>query len=323
MKYFRLLGLLLLFSCSHTQEIPEEYQYLFYKTKNSNQVLLQQKHPRHAPQPPKFTVTLSPELETQELTFIVKAEPIRTVEVRKIQFFYDTKNIILNYDANDRALEINPASKSLEKQTPLALNSHLKMTNQVISALGVLKSKSGPSLSCSGFFIGKGRFVTNHHCVAKIKNCNHLEILVRDKNQQIRAFKCLGLDKIDSTLDLAVLISDRPAQDYLPLVLKQDQTAFVDNRHVWAINFRDNKLTVRKCLSFAEERSGRATGICLKQYGCKLASFVHSCSLKTEPGDSGSPIVNSKGQVLGLLWGSADRPSGQLSLFSPSHLLKP
>lgn len=151
------------------------------------------------------------------------------------------------------------------------------------------------SSTCSGFLNSGDRVVTNNHCVATAEECKNTYITIYNGHtyESVRCRKILTT-KVDvgplknKSNDYSVLEIDRRLEiNALPI--SQTDPQLGENLSAWVIDH----------LSL---NSARVT-----ELNCTYTKKAYSLQLSYCPviqGNSGSPLLNSYGEVAGLIWGS-------------------
>ncbi len=141
--------------------------------------------------------------------------------------------------------------------------------------------------SGSGFFITQNLIITNHHVIDKAKNIE----IVYNNDQKIAATVIAK----DAANDLAILKVDDFKGSVSPLFLGNTQNA-KDGDPVYAVGFpMPNMLGDKAKLS---------EGIINSITGFKDDVRMYQISIPIQPGNSGSPLLNEKGQVIGVVTAS-------------------
>lgn len=151
------------------------------------------------------------------------------------------------------------------------------------------------SAVCTGFLSGNNRIVTNNHCVADMKECSNTYISVFNgtTHENVRCKKiiqtkvdpgALNLKGVDFTvmeIDKKVAAKTFPVSPY---------TAYVGDRlTAWVIDHKslnDSRITELDC-------HYKTRGNSMQLTNCPVIQ-----------GNSGSPLVNSYGEIVGIVWGS-------------------
>ncbi|MBP2631961.1 MAG: hypothetical protein H6Q70_2589 [Firmicutes bacterium] len=141
--------------------------------------------------------------------------------------------------------------------------------------------------SGSGFFITPNLIVTNNHVIDKAKN---IEIVYN--NDQKATATMIAKDPVN---DLAILKVEDFKGSVSPLFLGNTQNA-KDGDPVYAVGFpMPNMLGDKAKLS---------EGIINSITGFKDDVRMYQISIPIQPGNSGSPLLNDKGQVIGVVTAS-------------------
>lgn len=149
---------------------------------------------------------------------------------------------------------------------------------------------------CTGFLTSQRRLITNAHCVPTQEQCEQTFVAVY-ANGKTEIAQCEKLIKLyedfkpleRKALDVAIIdldteISDVKGLDYSLNLPAKNQTV-----SVWVVDH----------LSLFE---GRITELeCVMDQKSSSLIFRKCASIA---GNSGSPILNKQGEVLGILWGS-------------------
>jgi len=141
--------------------------------------------------------------------------------------------------------------------------------------------------SGSGFFITPNLIITNHHVIDKAKNIE----IVYNNDQKIAA-TVLAKDPAN---DLAILKVDDFKGSVSPLFLGNTQNA-KDGDPVYAVGF--------PMPSMLGDKAKLSEGIINSITGFKDDVRMYQISIPIQPGNSGSPLLNEKGQVIGVVTAS-------------------
>lgn len=166
-----------------------------------------------------------------------------------------------------------------------------------IARVFILNIKSPADSSvCSGFLNGTNQLVTNNHCLSTLEECKNTFISVYNGGS-FESAKCKGIirTEVDNEklnlkgIDYTVLELDQEITKTIPLSLSETLPVQNDVLTAWVVDQIDN-------------RHARIT-----ELSCTFVGVNHSMELKScpaIPGNSGSPIVNSSGEVVAVLWGT-------------------
>ena len=151
------------------------------------------------------------------------------------------------------------------------------------------------SALCTGFLTSSNRLVTNHHCLSSLDQCRNTFIAIhQDGTHQVARCQSIikSLDDGNSlatkSIDVSILELDRHL-NIDPFSLTKNNPLTGSKVSAWVVDHLDlfqARLTELECRSEGEEFS-------LEFSRCPAIS-----------GNSGSPMVNSSGWVVGVLWGS-------------------
>jgi S1-C subfamily serine protease len=141
--------------------------------------------------------------------------------------------------------------------------------------------------SGSGFFITPNLIITNHHVIDKAKNIE----IVYNNDQKIAA-TVLAKDPAN---DLAILKVDDFKGPVSPLFLGNTQNA-KDGDPVYAVGF--------PMPTMLGDKAKLSEGIINSITGFKDDVRMYQISIPIQPGNSGSPLLNEKGQVIGVVTAS-------------------
>lgn len=163
--------------------------------------------------------------------------------------------------------------------------------------LSVRDDRGDEDGSGSGFVISReGRVATNYHV---IENAPNVVAVFPDK----REVKVTGVWAFDKDIDLAVLQLERAT--YEPLVLAQEPAHEGED-----IVLVGSPLGLGNSISSGIVSAVRDQGIDKKRFGEALESWSLQVTAAAAPGSSGSPILRSNGEVLGVLVGHLDGLEG-------------
>lgn len=155
---------------------------------------------------------------------------------------------------------------------------------------------SANSIQCAGFLTASNKLVTNHHCLSTSQQCQNTYVSVYGKTG-FETARCKSIISTHTDLkplahkakDVTVMELDTHLK-ILPLETRIHTPAIGSNISVWAVDH----------LSRNEAR--------LTQLSCKTIAHRNSIELEHCPivaGNSGSPVINGEGQVVGVVWGSS------------------
>jgi V8-like Glu-specific endopeptidase len=167
------------------------------------------------------------------------------------------------------------------------------------------------SYVCSGFMVGQNTLVTNHHCISTIEQCRNTYIAIYDGSSYVQT-RCKSIieaqeDYADENdphrkIDFAVIeIEDNYLGGTFELSATQAQVG--DTITAWVI---DHIGLDRPVVSDQNPYEARIT-----EFSCQVMNQTDSDSLVLETcpiihGNSGSPILNNSGKIVGVIWGATD-----------------
>lgn len=163
------------------------------------------------------------------------------------------------------------------------------------------------SAVCTGFMVSGNRLVTNHHCVSDAEECANTYLAIYDGTHYHQA-KCdsLIVSKQDSAdpndrsrkLDFAVMTISVPySGEFLPL--SEAKAGAGDILQAWVMDHtgldkNPRNLTDARMTEFSCE---------VKRQNLWQSLFMMNCPIIS--GNSGSPALNTNGEVVGVIWGGS------------------
>lgn len=182
---------------------------------------------------------------------------------------------------------------------------------EAVARLLIINKKSPKkSKLCSGFMVGEDTMVTNEHCISSKADCSNTHVAIYDGNSYLQS-KCASVVKIikdkykasnpKKNLDVTIVkLTDR----YYGKTFKIAERRPMPNEdlYAWVVDHTGN-----------DSKNGNLVESRITQFKCTVASSSpwKALTLLNCPvvhGNSGSPIVNSSGEIVGIIWGgTADK----------------
>ena len=161
---------------------------------------------------------------------------------------------------------------------------HINTHQKVLSRFEDITPKSG--LGTGFFFDREGHILTNFHV---IENSNQIEVVLND-GRRLPA-RLIGTAP---GLDLAVLSVELAAEQITPLLLGDSDTLLIGQK-VLAVG---HPLALHNTLTVGIVSSTRRT---LDYLSPELEESVIQTDTAINPGNSGGPLLNSSGEVVGIV----------------------
>lgn len=158
---------------------------------------------------------------------------------------------------------------------------------------------------CTGFMVSETQLVTNHHCVSTAEDCSNTYIAIYDGSEYAKA-RCLRIIKSDQDvedpndptrkIDFTVMEINRAYEGEF-FKLSASNASANDEIHTWVI---DHTGLDKIPANLFESR--------VTEFECQVADQNERASLMMRKcpiisGNSGSPSLNTQGEVVGVIWG--------------------
>lgn len=184
------------------------------------------------------------------------------------------------------AMTASGLAKLAKKLSPAVVNIIVTIPNKELSALGFVDPRAGRTAVGSGFIINEaGYLLTNNHVVE-----NATRIRVKLNDNRVFEANVIGTDPLT---DVA-LVKIRAKETFTAIPLA-DSTTIQVGEHVLAIgNPLGLNHTVTSGIVSALGRKNLAPG------GRELQSDFIQTDASINPGNSGGPLINLKGEVIGI-----------------------
>ncbi|MDA8792917.1 serine protease [Bacteriovoracaceae bacterium] len=152
---------------------------------------------------------------------------------------------------------------------------------------------------CTGFLIDEDVLITNNHCVTNELDCQNTFIAIHSDGSSVRA-KCSEILETESNGGSGLVAR---TLDYS--ILKLDKTVDITPIQTQSIEVQNQEQLSTFVVDQIDILHGR-----IVQLNCKaeIPGFVASTlliSCPIIPGNSGSPVLNSSGNAIGIIWGAS------------------
>jgi hypothetical protein len=165
----------------------------------------------------------------------------------------------------------------------------------------------GATKHCTAFPLAPNLIVTNQHCVATKQECRNSKFQFWNTEEKDwlgqsirRSFHCADLLYAKDTEDVALILTKKdPTQKYGAVRVLRSPAALAEDTPVLIMS--QNPLNRKRINTCRTGLAGKKT----KKIGSsiEIESVELDCNQAVIGGDSGSPVFNYHGDLVGLLWG--------------------
>ncbi len=175
------------------------------------------------------------------------------------------------------------SKENIQTLVNIEVSKATKRQDKIIENIIKSKSPSTPQKSfATGFLIdAKGYIVTNAHVIDNIKS-----IVVTNKNGEEFLANSIFVDKAKDIAILMIKDSDFVSLNMIPYGFKKSIVEL--GAHIYTLGFPRNEIV------YGEGYLSAKTGADGDTSNCQI-------SISANPGNSGGPILNNKGEVIGIL----------------------
>jgi hypothetical protein len=187
----------------------------------------------------------------------------------------------------------------------------------------VMPEGGGHGKSCTAFVVGDKKVLTNNHCIKSREVCDKAIFKIWDSKGQeyqygsfANKYRCTGIEMTDKIYDYTLFDTHRdPSIDYGYFKIVDRSYKYDYGTPIAVLtNNKSNEKIVKKC-EIGEALN--STYCSFKDSACQLApNFYIANGCKIIQGDSGSPVVNAAGELIGVLFASAEGKGGVFSAIS-------
>lgn len=231
------------------------------------------------------------------------------LEITAAEYTGQLARIVLGDEADVQALQEPPYRGPRDRQYSFA---------DLFPSIGVMNRTTNSTLwglipleyaHCTGFVIGPSLVMTNHHCIENQAQCEAASFQFWDSREnnflgltKIRGYSCKQLVVTDEALDFSILRMEGDPREHYPSLQ-------------WMIApLRISRGTVVTILSHNPKGQKRSNGCWIEESGktyrteraggTVTQATDLTCADPVILGDSGSPVLNHDGDLVGMVWGS-------------------
>ncbi len=271
----------------------------------------------------KFRFVYPQELAAKELTLVAKFSIVHKDSAFRygLVLHHNSENLEIDhweipkefYSNVYLKFKTSPKTPVHRDPNPFDAEKIVKTIKELKKSVAYMEKRSGNGYVnlCTAMVIGKSLLMTNNHCVSTQLECEQAEFTFSNQDEltfwgeaKKRKYRCMRLLQTNAQLDFSLIRLFEDPTPYYPAV------PVVRSRHLLSygtsVFFIRNRpdvgnafVSCRSQESWRVLKAGREKDIVTKTISNEM-----SCSSQVEGGFSGSPVLNSHGRLIGLLWGS-------------------
>lgn len=181
---------------------------------------------------------------------------------------------------------------------------------------------------CTVSVIGRNLVMTNAHCVRTEEECEKAEFQFSNVWEKgffggriWRTYDCKKIVATSVEYDFTIaLTDDDPTRHYPAIPIDLSQRTFRSKQNVLVIANNQTK-HMKRCQIRTENHHYMVRARSDKDLAADCFRFhTHEvkCDQKIIPGDSGSPVLDDRGIIVGILWGGTAKAPDQLGYVIPA-----